>query len=897
MNAPSPFFRLAVALLVLQLVVAAQVPPKLLCCNPIDQAREVPGNLRGMIFVFDRPMAQDSHSFTLAESGDFPALAGEPEWMNEVVLVLPIKDIQPGKTYAVRLNGPRHQGFKSAEGLPLAPVTVSFSTAPAGARPRAVVGGSEPNVGATGIDPRLDRLVIHFSREVKAGRMSLVRIAGTEVLGYRKDDPPRFIDPKTLVIPVTLEAGKTYGVGVNSLKHEGFVAADDDSPVLPFQLVFSTAGAADDDTRPRPPGPPRPTGLVGDWRVSGDGLDLRMLLEEGGRYQYRSRSAEGVDETRGTWSIDGDRMTIRQDGAERALVMRYRQPEADILELEIGDDWIRLRRHEGGEPPRPEPGPGPKPEPGPTATGPAGSWRWCVGQEEMRVVLGADGRYRYEARLAEGSESATGTWRRDGEVLVISEDGAAEALRVPFKLGADDRLELVIEGERVVFDREGPAPSEKKDRAAPEPNRLPHFGAEGYILYTRYEGMKLQLEGKEIELPLPKVHLMDASGKELMKIWTVDDQVSVQDPIWAPDGQAWLCASDEGPFASALFMDIWWAPRQGKGIRRITGNSESPPAARGRGTVRLHVTDDTHDEAKAMNVAWQGGEGRFSEIGGGHSKIEGLPAGKIWVKVWSSKHHGDLQFVDVPADGVAKLDLSSSHGNRLATYPSITPDGKIIVCLSQHAWYDRKKSPPEQGYDTIAAIDVASGQLLALWDPMKNGGALAKDPRLSPDGRWIAFAMGQPGMESLTVCSLQSFLDGKPDCRVLVPGDRVLARGTTGNVAPAWSTDGRRLAFVRYFMSTQIAGNLFTIDFSGGSPTQITDLAINQCPSYPSWSADGRHIAFQLVTSRSPVLDIVDLVRHNVVSDVYLIGSTGGGLKQLTRDGRSGQPAFCPTSD
>jgi Tol biopolymer transport system component len=264
------------------------------------------------------------------------------------------------------------------------------------------------------------------------------------------------------------------------------------------------------------------------------------------------------------------------------------------------------------------------------------------------------------------------------------------------------------------------------------------------------------------------------------------------------------------------------------------------------------------------------------------------------VKFSYMRHMGDLEFVDVPADGAVKVKLNLCDGNRLATYPSITPDGRTIVCLSQHAWYDPAKQPPEQGFDTMTAVSAENGTLLALWDPTKNGGAFAKDPRLSPDGRLIAFAMGLPGMESLAVCPLDSFLRGAPEARVVVPGERVLAQYVTGNVSPAFSPDGRRLAFVRCRTSGTVSGNLYVVDAAGGTPRQVTALGQNQCPTYPSWSPAGTHIAFQVVTSRGPALDLVDLVRRNVTSDIMVVGADGSGLRAITTEGRSGQPAWGP---
>ena len=461
-----------------------------------------------------------------------------------------------------------------------------------------------------------------------------------------------------------------------------------------------------------------------------------------------------------------------------------------------------------------------------------------------------------------------------------------EPLRIAFAREGDDVLTVTLDGERYRLARQ------REREVVREP--VVRSGA-GEILFVKYEVSSMEVGGRKIEIPRPKLWVMFPDGSKARKIWDVKEDESVQEPWCAPDGNSYLAASDIHRWQSALAMDVWFAPRGEGGLRRVTGNSEPPPKTGRTGALAITLTDDTGGlEGRLINYSWQGNDGKV-EKGEAKGKLEaiGVPAGRIWVRCWFDRHRGDLQVVDVPAGGVATVELKLSPGNRYATYPSATPDGRRIVCLSQHAYWDpAKPSQPEQGFDTMAVVDGQSGQLLALWDPTKNGGAFAKDPRVSPDGKWIAFAMGMPGMEALAVCSLEGFLAGKPEPRTLVPGDRLLGQGTFGNVSPAWSPDGTAIAFTRYFMSTSIRGNLMVVPAAGGTPRAITNLAGNQCPTYPTWSPDGRRIAFQLVTSRGPVLDILDLIRVNVVSDVCVVGADGSGLTNVTNDGRSAQPAW-----
>jgi WD40-like Beta Propeller Repeat len=852
--------------------VIAEDPPRLLATNPVDGSQGVPTRLGGVVFVFDRAMSVDSQSLVLSERGEFPPISGTGEWMNERTFFLRVKDLVAGKTYAMGLNNARHRGFRSADGSPLAPTSMTFTVGEAGP----VILGTEPNIGATGIDPATDRIVVHFSEAVKAGPMSLVRVANTTPLPYVADRKPYLENPKTLIIPVALAGNTTYGVGVNGPSRSAFVTAAAGKPYLPMNLVFTTGPA-----KAAPPA----TGLTGQWQARSEEGEIGLLLNADGTYRYAARSPEGMESARGTWRVEGDKLRITEEGAGEPLLVPFRQEGADHLAIQIDGAWIRLTRADGTK----------EPDAAPAAPALPGRWHMKSGADEMFLLLGTDGRYVYRARSAEGSESASGTWSAEEATLIISEEGAAEPLRVPFKLIDSATLEIRIEGQtvrlsRVAEDRK-PAPEEAPRRGQErEPAK---FGPSGSILFIRYDSRSVNVAGRQQDITLPKLYCMEPDGSGAWKVWTVNDDISVENPWWSPDSTSWLCASNAAHWESALYTDIWLAPRAEKGIRRITGNSRAPTAVHGTGEIAYLLTDDTGKGIESVHWNWQGATGTTktgSKLGAG--LVQDVPAGKLWIKCWFSKHIGDLAIIDVPVGGQAQVELKLTRGNRLATYPSITPDGRHIVCLSQHAWYDPGKNPPEQGFDTMAVVDAETGQVAALWEPTKNGGAFAKDPRLSPDGKSIAFAMGLAGMESLAVCSLESFLAGRPDTRVLVPGNRVLGHGTVGNVSPAWSPDGKHIVFSRYFMSTAIKGNLFVVSAAGGAPVQVTQLAQNQCPTYPSWSPSGTHIAFQLITSRSRVLDILDLIRINFVSDICTMRRDGGELKKITTDGRSGQPAW-----
>lgn len=103
------------------------------------------------------------------------------------------------------------------------------------------------------------------------------------------------------------------------------------------------------------------------------------------------------------------------------------------------------------------------------------------------------------------------------------------------------------------------------------------------------------------------------------------------------------------------------------------------------------------------------------------------------------------------------------------------------------------------------------------------------DPQISPDGRTVAFTIGDVNKDAnrvVTQIYTVSIDGGAP---------RALTNGTSSSSAPRWSPDARKIAF-------QSGGQIYTMDADGSDKKQITKLATGA--SNPVWSPDGRLIAF-----------------------------------------------------
>ena len=171
--------------------------------------------------------------------------------------------------------------------------------------------------------------------------------------------------------------------------------------------------------------------------------------------------------------------------------------------------------------------------------------------------------------------------------------------------------------------------------------------------------------------------------------------------------------------------------------------------------------------------------------------------------------------------------------------PSLSPDGTRAVFFSER---DRLSLD-------LYLADVKSGRMIrklattaanAKFDslqPLRSAGAW------SPDGRWFAFAAVRQGRAALQIVDVGA---GSRDREIVFP-----ALGQV--LSPTWSPDGSSIAF------SAIAGgstDLYIADIATGSLRQLTDDVFADLQ--PAWSHDGRRIAFvtERLSSDLPTLNV-----------------------------------------
>lgn len=104
-----------------------------------------------------------------------------------------------------------------------------------------------------------------------------------------------------------------------------------------------------------------------------------------------------------------------------------------------------------------------------------------------------------------------------------------------------------------------------------------------------------------------------------------------------------------------------------------------------------------------------------------------------------------------------------------------------------------------------------------------------------------------------------------------------LTQGADEHTQPAWSPDGRRVAYT----SLHAGGNmeLYVMDADGSNKRRLTDHP--QPDDAPSWSPDGKQIVFRSYRDRH--------------ANLYVIDADGGNLRRLTDSpSDKGKPSWSP---
>jgi beta-lactamase regulating signal transducer with metallopeptidase domain len=221
-------------------------PPNIVATSPEVGATDVAPGLKEITVTFDEEMGGG-----MSWTGDGPEYPPVPEgrkaqWRDKRTCVLPVK-LQAGHLYRLGINSQSYQNFRSATGVPAIPSAIYFTTQGASEdlkrqiSPPTIV-SSSPAKGATDVVPGLTEITVTFDQDMGGG-MSWTG-GGPEYPPVPEGQKAQWRDKRTCVLPVQLQAGRFYRVGINSMSYLNFASAHGIA-VEPSAIYFTTQGASE----------------------------------------------------------------------------------------------------------------------------------------------------------------------------------------------------------------------------------------------------------------------------------------------------------------------------------------------------------------------------------------------------------------------------------------------------------------------------------------------------------------------------------------------------------------------------------------------------------------------------------------------------------------------------
>jgi dipeptidyl aminopeptidase/acylaminoacyl peptidase len=245
---------------------------------------------------------------------------------------------------------------------------------------------------------------------------------------------------------------------------------------------------------------------------------------------------------------------------------------------------------------------------------------------------------------------------------------------------------------------------------------------------------------------------------------------------------------------------------------------------------------------------------------------------------------------------IARPDIQPPKGWSLALISSVNrihnhklaPNGKYVAYVwDREGGSDVYTLPVNGGWPARHSAERAAA---IFWDD--------EDPQPSPDGKWLAFSMGDhvhvapmkgglPRKISNFTSSASSPVWLPDNLRLLVTVERdealnllltdregswprPLFTGPGDAVDAQPSPDGKKAAFVRFAYEDLNRWEIWIVEIDNGQVHPLTSLAKTK-DWWPRWSPDGKQIAF--------------LSQRSEFTEAWLVDAEGGNLRQLTHLG------------
>ncbi len=268
-------------------------------------------------------------------------------------------------------------------------------------------------------------------------------------------------------------------------------------------------------------------------------------------------------------------------------------------------------------------------------------------------------------------------------------------------------------------------------------------------------------------------------------------------------GSADIAPATNGPVGEIAFVGLTDIDASGYGIYDIY-------LTNGDGSHRIQLTNSVHTDDFSAPPAWSP-DGKQIVLEGSLNQIPGLYA--------------------INVDGSNLYYIGGGYSD-----PSWFPDGKRLLV---NAYFQDKTR--------IYIINTKGKPLVDVTPVLENSGV--RCPTLSPDGKQVAFAASDanhpdsllPWVYIMDIASSQLVTMGNS-------GAGYSSYHYGGMGCPAWSPDGKRIAFTRTKKGTS-GGTIFVANVDGSGPSPVFETTQNYGYGSLAWSPDGAYIVYSVMTT------------------------------------------------
>ena len=461
----------------------------------------------------------------------------------------------------------------------------------------------------------------------------------------------------------------------------------------------------------------------------------------------------------------------------------------------------------------------------------------------------------------------------DGELRKIPADGGpwvrlCDAVALGGSWGANDRLLFGTRDGLMQVSSNGGAPTPWFDGPDRIAQRFPHFLPDGRRFLFLQVGATPETRGIYLGEPDGSTHrlLPDVSNAMLV----ADDHVlfvrertllvqrfdekaraMVGDPVSVASPLNIVGTLKYAPFSAA--SDLLLYRRSNQPATELTEIDRNGKALRSIGSRGFHGSPAVAPDGRSLVVArWDANANAHNlwQIDIDRGSEQRLSSGRSWEAqpVWSNQ--GRL-FYASSRDGGFKIYEKNFggggvdrvvHGNGARIFPqSFSPDGAVL-------YYTEEDGSGPEG--DIWQLPLEGGEPAALF----NTAADESQVRVSPDGRWLAFASDETGRWEIYLRSLD-------------PAGARRVVSSAGGTNPAWSADGSELFFLEPIeesrSSLAIDQKLMAVNVRTGP-----DLAISADPPRPLFIVRTPTFSMFEIWAFSPMPDGRSFVVNRIVEEI-----------------------------